>query len=65
MARYFVLYLQEHDRLPAVYRAFRDRNPLSGGAAPPDPVAVLEGVLDVPSQDLDRRFVEWFQSLTH
>jgi hypothetical protein len=65
-ARYLILHLQERGLLPAVYRAFRERDALRAGGDPgEDAVATLERAVGRPAAALDEEFVAWFRDLRH
>lgn len=64
MARYFVLFLQEHGQLPAVFDAFRRRPVAESDADPAESAAaLLASVLQQPLDQVDAAFVSWFERL--
>jgi hypothetical protein len=63
-ARYFVLYLQEHELLVDVYRAFRERDAARIQGEPAEQaVQVIESVVGMPAPAMDARFAAWFEAL--
>ncbi len=64
-ARYFVLYLQENQKLVNIYDAFHKRNVASIKTDPAeDSVLLLESVLKKPVSEVDKDFSDWFQQLS-
>lgn len=62
MARYFILYLQDKNKLVDVYNAFRDRKVEDMKNNPgEDTVRLLETVLAHPLPEIDNDFVHWFK----
>jgi hypothetical protein len=65
-ARYFILYLQEKQKLAEVYRAFRDRKVTDLKEDPgADAVELLEKLLEQNLKDVDEDFLKWFDTLGH
>lgn len=65
MARYFILYLQNKQKLVDVYKAFRDRKVEDMKDDPgTDAVLLLESVLAQSLPETDKDFVQWFKSKT-
>jgi hypothetical protein len=56
-ARYFMLYLQEINRLRHVYHAFRQRNP--GEPLAEDPARLLAEALGRPLAEVETSFANW------
>ena len=55
-----MLYLQEQGKLGALYRAFRDRSPVTMVGAPADDaVRILESVAGPSVVQLDQAFERW------
>jgi hypothetical protein len=64
-ARYFILYLQDKQKLVEVYNAFRQRKvediEIDPGA---DAVELIESVLQKPLSEVDEDFVKWFNNIS-
>lgn len=61
MARYFILYLQDKQKLVEVYNAFRDRKVRNVQIDPgKDAVHLLESILQKSLSEVDQEFTQWF-----
>jgi hypothetical protein len=66
MARYFMLFLQNKQKLGAVYSSFRDRKVEDMQIDPgTDAVNMLESILKISLSELDKYFTQWFNNLPH
>lgn len=66
LARYFILYLQDRQKLVEVYKAFRGRKVTNVQVDPrTDAVYLLENILQKSLVEVDRDFTEWFRQLNH
>jgi hypothetical protein len=64
LARYFVMYLQEHGLLRAVFQAYRDRQaPAEYVPAEVQAVQLLERVVGKPLAEIDSNFRAWYPSV--
>lgn len=62
-ARYFMQYLQEHNKLAEVFNAFRTRNPKQMKTTPEaEAQALLESILQKPIAEVDKEFAAWFKA---
>jgi hypothetical protein len=62
-ARYFMLYLQEHNKLAEVFNAFRTRDPKAMKTTPEaETQALLETVLQKPLAEVDKDFAAWYKT---
>lgn len=63
-ARYFMLFLQEKQKLIEVYGSFRDRKATDiPGDPAADSVQLLETILGQPLAEVDEGFEQWFRQL--
>jgi hypothetical protein len=64
MARYFILYLQEKQKLVEVYKAFRTRKVQDTNKDPgQDAVQLLESLFQEPIAKMDEDFGQWFNEV--
>ena len=62
MANYFILYLQEHQKLMDVYRAFRRESEFGlNDAPPPTDEEIVSTVLDAPIGEIENNFDQWLR----
>lgn len=62
LSKYFMLYLQDNNKLIEVYKAFRDRNIATiNGDISDDNVRLIETILQRPITRVDNNFASWYQ----
>ena len=65
LARYFILYLQDQEKLMEVYEAFQARDILTMEIDDPkmNPKNLLESIMEQPLAKINENFTVWFQHL--